>query len=134
MCVSLARHVCHGAGSNQLLHRFSPVAAAMLSVVAPVTEIATVYVSPAAALRVPAFRFTKEAAVTIVASAMLGLLVSLSTFLVIGHTSALTYNVVGHLKTVGIVTGGVLFYSEVPPPPLAMFCLVLVSCTVADGS
>lgn len=105
-----------GANSNQLLHRFSPVAAAMLSVAAPLTEIATVYMSPAAAtVAVPAFQLTTEAFLTILASAMLGLLVSLSTFLVIGHTSALTYNVVGHLKTVGIVAGGVIFYAEVMP-------------------
>lgn len=33
-----------------------------------------------------------------------GLLVSLSTFLMINATSALTYNIVGHLKTVTILT------------------------------
>lgn len=36
--------------------------------------------------------------------------VSLSTFLVIGATSSLTYNIVGHLKTVIILTGGVVFF------------------------
>eukprot|EP00198_Chlamydomonas_reinhardtii_P013748 XP_001703085.1 solute carrier protein [Chlamydomonas reinhardtii] len=36
----------------------------------------------------------------IVISALLGILVSLSTFLVIGATSSLTYNIVGHFKTV----------------------------------
>ncbi len=33
-------------------------------------------------------------------SAVLGILVSLSTFLVIGATNSLTYNIVGHVKTV----------------------------------
>eukprot|EP01024_Parvocaulis_polyphysoides_P001398 TRINITY_DN10374_c0_g6_i1.p1 TRINITY_DN10374_c0_g6~~TRINITY_DN10374_c0_g6_i1.p1 ORF type:complete len:230 (+),score=19.27 TRINITY_DN10374_c0_g6_i1:24-692(+) len=48
----------------------------------------------------------------IVLSACMGLLVSLSTFLFIGATSALTYNVVGHLKTLFIVGGGVIIFGE----------------------
>jgi len=45
-------------------------------------------------------------------SAVLGLMVNLSTFLVIGATSSLTYNVVGHVKTVIILTGGVVFFGD----------------------
>jgi solute carrier family 35, member E3 len=41
---------------------------------------------------------TPAAAVAIGLSAVLGLLVSLSTFLVIGATSSLSYNVIGHIK------------------------------------
>eukprot|EP00892_Ulva_mutabilis_P003122 jgi/Ulvmu1/12810/UM097_0039.1 len=105
-----------GASSNQLLHRFSPVAAAMLTVAAPLTEIATARLTPAAsAAAIPLFQPSAPALAIILASAMLGLLVTLSTFLVIGHTSALTYNVVGHLKTVGIISGGILFYGETMP-------------------
>ncbi len=52
----------------------------------------------------------------IVVSAALGLLVSLSTFLVIGATSSLTYNVVGHIKTVIILSGGCLFFGDSMPP------------------
>ena len=51
------------------------------------------------------FDYTITAVLAILLSAMLGLLVSLSTFLVIASTSSLTYNVVGHLKTVIILTG-----------------------------
>ena len=40
-------------------------------------------------------------------SSLLGLLVNLSTFLVIRVTSSLTYNIVGHVKTVLILAGGV---------------------------
>lgn len=40
----------------------------------------------------------------------------MSTFLVIGVTSSLTYNVVGHLKTVIILTGGCLFFGDEMPP------------------
>lgn len=97
-----------GAGSNQLLHRFSPVATILLLVAAPATEriIGSSNVEAQ-------FQLTGQAFVVITASACLGLLVSLSTFLVIGHTSALTYNVVGHIKTVGVIAGGVFFYGEI---------------------
>ena len=44
-------------------------------------------------------------------SAVLGLLVSMSTFLVIGVLSSVTYNVVGHLKTVIILAGGFLLFA-----------------------
>lgn len=90
------------------MHRFSPVATALLAVCAPVTELFLGNNNTDGA-----FEVTAAAVFMISASAALGLLVSLSTFLVIGHTSALTYNVVGHIKTVGIIAGGVLFYGEV---------------------
>lgn len=96
------------AGSNQLLHRFSPVATILLLVAAPATE--RIIGSSNAEAQ---FQLTGQAFAVITASACLGLLVSLSTFLVIGHTSALTYNVVGHIKTVGVIAGGVFFYGEV---------------------
>ncbi len=41
-----------------------------------------------------------------------GLFVSLSTFLFIRSTNPLTYNFVGHLKTVSILTAGWLFFHE----------------------
>lgn len=44
------------------------------------------------------------------------LLVSLSAFLVIGSTSALTYNVSSHLKTVLIMAGGVLLFGDAAHP------------------
>lgn len=121
-CLCSPRHArgC-AADSNQLLHKFSPVAAAMLTVAAPLTELAIARLAPTVGTPLPPFHLSVEAGITILASALLGLLVSLSTFLVIGHTSALTYNVVGHLKTVGIVAGGVMFYSEarISPRPHA---------------
>eukprot|EP00891_Asterochloris_glomerata_P003994 jgi/Astpho2/3994/gw1.00063.219.1_t len=48
----------------------------------------------------------------IAASSVLGLAVSLTTFLVIGSTSSLTYNLCGHLKTVTILAGGCLFFGD----------------------
>lgn len=45
-------------------------------------------------------------------SCILGLAVNLSTFLVIGATSSLTYNIVGHIKTVLILSGGFMFFGD----------------------
>ena len=54
------------------------------------------------------------AAVTaILISSFLGIAVSLSTFLFIGATSSLTYNIIGHIKTVIILTGGCLLFDDV---------------------
>ena len=59
-------------------------------------------------------------------SAVLGLLVSVSTFLLIGATSALTYNVCGHVKTVIILAGGVLLFGDdMPPKKLAGISLAM---------
>ena len=49
--------------------------------------------------------YTPSAIAAIVISALLGILVSLSTFLVIGSLSSLSYNIIGHLKTVIILSG-----------------------------
>lgn len=58
------------------------------------------------------FPYTTAAVVFIALSCVLGLAVNLSTFLVIGATSSLTYNIVGHIKTVLILSGGFLFFGD----------------------
>lgn len=58
------------------------------------------------------YAFTTRAVTWILISSALGLVVTLSTFLFIGATSSLTYNVVGHLKTILIVSAGMLFFGE----------------------
>ncbi|GLI68535.1 hypothetical protein VaNZ11_012975 [Volvox africanus] len=122
------------ASSMQLLHAYTPQATLMLGILVPLCEPmgwATVPPQPmgvapgtdAVAPSPPqrplgtllAYHYTPAAVSAIVISAVLGLLVSLSTFLVIGATSSLTYNVVGHLKTVIILTGGCLFFGDSMP-------------------
>ena len=61
------------------------------------------------------YKYSTAAIIAIAVSALLGLLVSLSTFLVIGATSSLTYNVVGHIKTVIILMGGCMFFGDEMP-------------------
>jgi solute carrier family 35 protein E3 len=54
--------------------------------------------------------FTVENISVVVASAVLAIFVNLSIFLVIGATSAVTYNVVGHFKTVLIIASSFLLF------------------------
>lgn len=68
------------------------------------------------------YSFTVEAVAAIILSAVLGILVSLSTFLVIGSTSSLSYNIIGHLKVGGTPHIGLstppCHWPLLSPPPL----------------
>ncbi|KAK2078119.1 hypothetical protein QBZ16_003987 [Prototheca wickerhamii] len=103
-----------GLGSMQLLHQYVPLAAAMLGTLVVVLE--PVGLMTRAPGTIVGFDYTLPAVLVILLSAALGLLVNLSTFLVIGATSSLTYNVVGHVKTVIILSGGVVFFGDAMPP------------------
>eukprot|EP00882_Tetradesmus_deserticola_P010725 GHRQ01011326.1.p1 GENE.GHRQ01011326.1~~GHRQ01011326.1.p1 ORF type:complete len:302 (+),score=107.75 GHRQ01011326.1:144-1049(+) len=110
------------ASSMQLLHQYTPQAALILGLLIPLMEPvgwASLTGNAAAAgngKTILSYQYTPAAVAVIFVSAVLGLLVSLSTFLVIGCTSSLTYNVVGHLKTVIILTGGCMFFGDEMPP------------------
>jgi hypothetical protein len=90
----------------------------LLAATLPFAEPAAVFSSARSKSQAYEFQPTFNALACILLSAVLGLLVTLSTFLVIGATSALTYNVVGHIKTVGVITGGVLIYGDVRVLPM----------------
>eukprot|EP00729_Bicosta_minor_P001568 gene1568-12153_t len=87
------------ASSNQLLVSYTPFVVVMLACCTPID------------MQLEENKDT-EAVITIVTSGCLGMLVSLSTFLMIGATSPLTYNIVGHLKTVSILTMGVILFGD----------------------
>ena len=94
----------------QLLHAVAPVAVALLGIMIPVMEpVGFNNPGPGTIL---GYELTVTAASWIIVSCVLGLLVTMSTFLFIGATSPLTYNVVGHLKTVGIVAAGILLFGD----------------------
>ncbi|KAG2438048.1 hypothetical protein HXX76_005660 [Chlamydomonas incerta] len=124
------------ASSMQLLHAYTPQATLMLGLLIPMCEpmgwntihlpaapgadaAAIAAAAAAPPVRPPgsllAYEYHPVAVAAIIISAILGLLVSLSTFLVIGATSSLTYNVVGHLKTVIILSGGCMFFGDTMP-------------------
>jgi len=94
----------------QLLQQVSPVSVALLALLIPILEpVGWGDPKPGTIL---GYTFTMRAVMWIVISSVLGLVVTLSTFLFIGATSSLTYNVVGHLKTVLIVGAGMLLFGD----------------------
>lgn len=99
-------------GSMQLLHQYTPLAALMLAVLVPVLEPVGLFHRSPNAHTLVGYTYSLSSITAIAISSVLGLLVSLSTFLVIGATSSLTYNIVGHLKTVTILTGGCLMFGD----------------------
>ena len=100
------------AGSMQLLHQYTPFAAVMLAILVPVLEPVGLFETPLDKHTIMGYKYTFSSVAAITTSSILGLVVSLSTFLVIGATSSLTFNVVGHFKTVTILTGGVLMFGD----------------------
>lgn len=100
------------AGSMQLLHQYTPLAAGMLAILVPILEPVGLFVANPGPRSIMGYRYTLASITAIAISSVLGLVVSLSTFLVIGATSSLTYNIVGHLKTVTILTGGVFLFGD----------------------
>lgn len=98
------------ANSTQLLLAYTPWAALLLLAFIPMFEKMGWEHGEEGSLM--GYQFYTAAIIAIIVSAVLGILVSLSTFLVIGATSSLSYNVVGHLKTVIILTGGCIFFGD----------------------
>ncbi|GLC36795.1 hypothetical protein PLESTF_001309800 [Pleodorina starrii] len=102
------------ATSSQLLLSYTPQAIVLLLVLSPLVDDIGID-NPRRLDTVLGFPYTPPAVAAILVSALLGILVSLSTFLVIGTTSSLTYNIVGHLKTVLILAGGCLLFGDSMP-------------------
>eukprot|EP01023_Acetabularia_acetabulum_P059067 TRINITY_DN7075_c0_g2_i1.p1 TRINITY_DN7075_c0_g2~~TRINITY_DN7075_c0_g2_i1.p1 ORF type:complete len:330 (-),score=61.83 TRINITY_DN7075_c0_g2_i1:1561-2550(-) len=102
---------------SQLLYEYAPMAVLMLGIVTLTFEPLGFDGKPGIFV---GYNYTILAVLAIFVSAVLGLLVSLSTFLLIGATSALTYNIVGHIKTVIVLMGGVVFFGDSMPPKKAL--------------
>jgi drug/metabolite transporter (DMT)-like permease len=99
-----------GLNGMQLLQQVSPVSVVLLAILIPLMEpIGWGDPRPGTIL---GYVFSTRAVMWILISSALGLVVTLSTFLFIGATDSLTYNVVGHLKTVLIVAAGVFQFGE----------------------
>eukprot|EP00041_Stephanoeca_diplocostata_P024090 m.602766 g.602766 ORF g.602766 m.602766 type:complete len:338 (-) comp22451_c0_seq5:182-1195(-) len=103
------------ASANQLLVTYTPFVIVMLAILSPLDHVIQ-QDTPALGVGTYTTWFQQygsaPALLTIFFSGCCGLLVSLSTFLMIGATSALTYNIVGHLKTVTILTMGVVVFGD----------------------
>lgn len=103
-------------GSMQLMHQYAPLAAILLAFLVPVFEPIGLDQQQPGPDTLLGYPYTPAAVVLISSTALLGLLVSLSTFLVIGATSSVTFNVTGHMKTIIVIAGGVLLFGEPMPP------------------
>ena len=100
------------ANSSQLLLGYSPLAMCLLTVLVPIFEPTGILEPSPGPDTLFGFNYTFEALLCILVSALLGALVTLSMFLVIGATSSLTFSIVGHVKTVIILTGGCVLFHE----------------------
>lgn len=112
--------------SMQLLEQYLPYASLMMAICVPcecallLRSAAPSSAQPRATLAAAAtysttlitFKYTRLAVSLIALSAVFGVLVTFSTFLVIGNTSPLTYAVAGHVKTIVILVGGVVFFGD----------------------
>jgi solute carrier family 35 protein E3 len=90
-----------GLDSMQLLFNQAPISAVMLLFLIPFFE------SPAQIMDYP---YDTQSVIAIFVSSLLAFCVNLSIFLVIGKTSAVTYNVVGYLKLALVVLGGFVLF------------------------
>ena len=88
-----------GAGSMQLMHQFQPHATGLLALLVVGAEPLGLPRTPRAFGEgtIMGYEYTPLSVAAILITAVLGLIVSLSTFLVIGATSSVTYNVVRHM-------------------------------------
>jgi len=106
------------ANSMQLLLYQAPISALLLTVTLPLTE-------DLEALRAASYPGPLLAAILL--SSLAALCVNVSVFTMIGRTSAMVYNVLGHAKFVGILIGGFLFFGE----PVTSRVLLGVALTCA---
>ena len=120
-CLSKVTFGCNFAGREQkglglsglqLLQEYSPLAVGILSVLVPCVEDMGLSHAERSIATVAGFPYTPEILMAICFSASCGLMVILSSFLVIGSTSPLTYNIIGHSKTVIVLAGGALLFND----------------------
>jgi len=117
-----------GLDSNQLVYNVAPYSFAFLLVLMPVFEDVGFYgdlmMNEGNPDSIMGYRPTSAGLFMIFLSSILGVCVTLSTFLFIHATNPVTFNVVGHLKTVMVVAGGMLYYGD-GVEPLKLFGLGL---------
>lgn len=103
----------HNVSSLQLLEQYLPFAAVFMALCVPLSQVLNSLYDARKGLNLYKYEFTSLSVAMIATSAVLGALVTFSTFALIGLTSPLSYAIVGHVKTIVILLGGVfLFHDE----------------------
>ncbi|CAO2820753.1 unnamed protein product [Amaranthus hypochondriacus] len=92
--------------STQLLYQSSPIQAATLLISGPFLDKLLTNQN------VFAFKYTSQVVIFIVLSCLISVSVNFSTFLVIGKTSPVTYQVLGHLKTCLVLAFGYMLLHD----------------------
>lgn len=92
-----------GVNSTQLLTNMVPVSAVIALILTPFLDNTGLFGTPDGHSLME-YEFTMASIVAVLGSAVLAVFVNLSIFLVIGATSAVTYNVVGHFKTILVLS------------------------------
>ncbi|KAI0512015.1 hypothetical protein KFK09_012649 [Dendrobium nobile] len=92
--------------STQLLYQSCPYQAITLFIIGPFLD------GLLTKQNVFAFKYTPEVLVFIVVSCLISVSVNFSTFLVIGKTSPVTYQVLGHLKTCLVLAFGYVLFRD----------------------
>uniref|UniRef100_A0A7C8ZEY6 Sugar phosphate transporter domain-containing protein n=1 Tax=Opuntia streptacantha TaxID=393608 RepID=A0A7C8ZEY6_OPUST len=92
--------------STQLLYQSSPYQAATLLISGPFLDKLLTNQN------VFAFKYTQQVLVFIILSCLISVSVNFSTFLVIGKTSPVTYQVLGHLKTCLVLAFGYMLLHD----------------------
>ncbi|RDX93834.1 UDP-xylose transporter 1, partial [Mucuna pruriens] len=92
--------------STQLLYQSCPYQAATLLICGPYLDKLLTN------LNVFSFKYTTQVTVAIVLSCLISIAVNFSTFLVIGKTSPVTYQVLGHLKTCLVLAFGYIIVHD----------------------
>lgn len=90
----------------QLLYYQAPLSAGILAIVLPFLE------NPFAEDGIFNREWPAEALLATGSSAVMAFAVNLSIFLVIGKTSPITYNVLGHFKLCTVIVGGFVFFND----------------------
>ncbi|MED6196227.1 UDP-xylose transporter 3 [Stylosanthes scabra] len=92
--------------STQLLYQSCPYQSAVLLISGPYLDKLLTNLS------VFSFNYTSEVTAVIILSCVLSIVVNFSTFLVIGKTSPVTYQVLGHLKTCLVLAFGYIIVRD----------------------
>ena len=109
------------ANSLQLLSYQAPISAVLLFLSCPFLE---------SGKEIIRFPYSPGLVAVILLSSMLAAMVNVSTFLIIGHTSAITYNVVGHCKLSLVLLFGFLFFDDARMGWVNIFGVLVALCGI----
>jgi len=103
----LVKDLSKGMNSMQSCYYVTPVTAVVFSIFVPLTDDFEGLLN---------YTWTTERTIAILGSAVIAFMINLSVFVIVGRTSPLTYQVVGHVKTTMVLLSGFLFFNA---PPVA---------------